>query len=61
MGLPEGHPEKDGVEVSISDLIPEVKKRLATKAAAEGDQGHSSTQDFGKRDSVVDGVVKATG
>lgn len=28
LGLEEGHPEKDGVLVSISSLIPEVKKRL---------------------------------
>lgn len=28
MGLPEGHPEKDGVLVKISDLPSEVKSRL---------------------------------
>ena len=32
MGLPEGHPDKDGVLVNISDLAVEVKKRLAKKA-----------------------------
>ena len=35
MGLPEGHPEKDGVLVDLQDLVPEVKKRLnATSASA---------------------------
>ena len=33
MGLPEGHPEKDGVLVNISDLPTEVKKRLAARDA----------------------------
>lgn len=28
MGLPDGHPEKDGVLVDISDLVAEIKKRL---------------------------------
>lgn len=30
MGLPEGHPEKEGVLVNISDIVPEVKRRLET-------------------------------
>lgn len=33
MGLPDGHPDKDGVLVNISELPVEVKKRLAKKAA----------------------------
>jgi histidyl-tRNA synthetase len=33
MGLLEGHPEKDGVLVNISELPVEVKKRLAKKAS----------------------------
>lgn len=32
MGLPDGHPDKDGVLVDISELPAEVKKRLAKKA-----------------------------
>lgn len=28
MGLQEGHPEKDGVMVGITDLVEEVKARL---------------------------------
>lgn len=36
MGLPEGHPEKDGVLVDIKDLTTEIKKRLAMKAATTG-------------------------
>lgn len=30
MGLPEGHPEKEGVLVNLSDIVPEVKRRLET-------------------------------
>ena len=33
MGLPEGHPEKDGVLVKLQDLIPEIKKRLSAMEA----------------------------
>jgi histidyl-tRNA synthetase len=36
MGLPEGHPEKDGVLVDIKDLTAEIKQRLATKAETAG-------------------------
>ncbi len=36
MGLPKGHPEKDGVLVDLKDIVPEVQKRLA--AAKEGVQ-----------------------
>jgi histidyl-tRNA synthetase len=36
MGLPEGHPEKDGVLVDIKDLTVEIKKRLAMKAETTG-------------------------
>lgn len=28
LGLPEGHPEKDGVEVKLVELAQEVKKRI---------------------------------
>ena len=34
LGLQEGHPEKDGVLVDLTNLIPEVKERLAKKAIA---------------------------
>lgn len=37
MGLPEGHPEKDGVLVEIVDLTTEVRKRLAMKAETTGE------------------------
>lgn len=36
MGLPEGHPEKDGVLVDIKDLTAEIKKRLAMQAETTG-------------------------
>jgi histidyl-tRNA synthetase len=32
MGLPEGHPDKDGILVDISNLPAEVKARLAKQA-----------------------------
>jgi histidyl-tRNA synthetase len=32
MGLPDGHPEKDGVLVDIDNLVEEVKGRIARKA-----------------------------
>ncbi len=28
MGLPEGDPEKEGVLVNLSDIVPELKRRL---------------------------------
>ncbi|KAA8910080.1 hypothetical protein FN846DRAFT_775528 [Sphaerosporella brunnea] len=35
MGLPEGHPEKNGVDVKLDDLVNEVKARLASKGLHE--------------------------
>jgi histidyl-tRNA synthetase len=35
MGLQEGHPEKEGVLVNISDLVDEVKSRIKRKAELE--------------------------
>ena len=32
MGLREGHPEKEGVLVNLSDLVPEVLARINRKA-----------------------------
>jgi histidyl-tRNA synthetase len=32
MGLPDGHPEKEGVLVDLKDLVPEVRVRLQQKA-----------------------------
>lgn len=31
LGLPEGHPQKDGELVQLTALVPEVQKRLARK------------------------------
>lgn len=36
MGLPEGHPEKDGVMVSTTKLVQEVRARLEKKALSNG-------------------------
>ena len=48
MGLPEGHPEKDGVMVDLKDLVAEVRSRLRKKTeedavgpVAEGTNGLS--------------------
>lgn len=32
LGLPEGHPEKDGVMVNKTDLVQEVRSRLENQA-----------------------------
>jgi histidyl-tRNA synthetase len=36
MGLPEGHAEKEGVEVDLNKLADELKERLANKPSASG-------------------------
>lgn len=36
MGLPEGHPEKDGVMVDTKDLVQEVREKLRKKAESDG-------------------------
>lgn len=35
MGLPEGHPEKDGVMVDLQNLVPEVQSRIRKKKEVE--------------------------
>lgn len=35
LGLPEGHPEKDGVMVSKADLVREVRSRLEKPDATD--------------------------
>ena len=35
LGLPEGHPEKDGVMVNRSDLVREVRSRLEKLGATD--------------------------
>ena len=35
MGLPDGHPEKDGALVDLTDLVQEVQKRLQKKAETD--------------------------
>ena len=36
MGLPEGHPEKNGVMVDTKDLVKEVREKLRRKAEGDG-------------------------
>lgn len=42
LGLPEGHPEKDGVLVEQGRLVEEVRERLARKATTDGVMGVGS-------------------
>lgn len=35
MGLPDGHPDKDGVNVDLSNLVSEVRSRIQAKADKE--------------------------
>ncbi|KAK6332821.1 Cytoplasmic and mitochondrial histidine tRNA synthetase [Orbilia brochopaga] len=35
LGLPDGHPEKEGIPVPVKDLVEEVKKRLKSTAGIE--------------------------
>lgn len=35
-GLQDGHPEKQGVLVELSDLVPEIRRRLKRKADLDG-------------------------
>jgi predicted metal-dependent phosphotriesterase family hydrolase len=60
MGLPEGHPEKDGVAIEIGDLVPEVKKRLAIKAAQESKDGTAVQNEAESSGVGVKTVVDAT-
>lgn len=35
MGLPEGHAEKNGVDVELTKLVEEIKRRISAKSAGE--------------------------
>ena len=37
MGLPEGHPEKNGVEVKLADLVKEIEERLERDGVKEAE------------------------
>jgi hypothetical protein len=67
MGLPEGHPEKDGVLVDMKDLVSEVQKRLdggvqsslsSSSSAAKNVTGVAGTE---PAKDVVDSVKFAVG
>jgi histidyl-tRNA synthetase len=53
LGLPEGHPEKDGVVVKIEELAREVKRRLAVRARTTGE--------LAKLDGAATGLSVANG
>lgn len=50
MGLREGHPQKTGVDVGLSDLVPEIKKRISRKRARE--DGGEGGEDDGIKEHV---------
>ncbi len=58
MGLPKGHPEKDGVLVDLKDIVPEVQKRL--RAAKEGSAQEDQGLKLVHRDAGVEAVVPET-
>lgn len=35
MGLPEGHAEKNGVDVELTKLVEEIKRRISAKSAGK--------------------------
>jgi histidyl-tRNA synthetase len=41
MGLQDGHPEKEGVLVNLSELVPEVRQRLRRKAELDAMTQHA--------------------
>ncbi|KAH8151116.1 uncharacterized protein LAJ45_04818 [Morchella importuna] len=53
MGLPEGHPDKNGVDVELVNLVHEIKKRIATKKELESDKVSVLADDVAKV--VLDG------
>jgi hypothetical protein len=56
MGLPEGHPEKDGVLVDLKDLVPEVQRRLRDRGLVDN-QGSLLSNPIG---AIANGVQRAT-
>lgn len=48
LGLPEGHPEKNGVDVKLTDLVEEIKKRITAK----------KNEDEGELGALVEDVAK---
>ena len=46
LGLPEGHPEKDGIMVNKSDLVKEVRSRLEKQTISEADAVAASISDL---------------
>ncbi|KZF26011.1 histidyl-tRNA synthetase, class IIa [Xylona heveae TC161] len=61
LGLPEGHPEKDGIVVDLANLVPEVKKRLADKTGIDGVTGGNLVPEVKKRLADKTGIDGVTG
>ncbi|KAI9830762.1 MAG: Cytoplasmic and mitochondrial histidine tRNA synthetase [Phylliscum demangeonii] len=58
MGLPKGHPEKDGVLVELTGLVAEVKRRLALEGGdgeGKGEAGGEAKAEAAVVEAVVDG------
>lgn len=46
LGLPEGHPEKEGVTVSLANLAEEVKKRIGRQTVSIVDSLLTATDEL---------------
>ncbi|GJC80177.1 histidine--tRNA ligase, mitochondrial [Colletotrichum liriopes] len=46
LGLPEGHPQKDGELVDMASLVPEVQKRLSRKRRGPEGRGRHAGEDI---------------
>lgn len=54
MGLPEGHAEKNGVDVELTELVKEIRRRISAKKAGEQGELGALVQDVAEV--VLDGV-----
>lgn len=63
MGLREGHPEKEGVLVALTDLVPEIRKRLERKVTLDSlvkeAEGLRVVDGIKGEPQTIDGVVEA--
>lgn len=57
MGLPEGHPEKEGVSVDIKNLVDEVKQRIEKKNDGVASTTETSTVTDATTTAVADLTV----
>lgn len=58
MGLPEGHAEKNGVDVELTKLVEEIKRRVSAKSA--GKEGGLGVLVEDMAGAVLDGVKQSS-